>query len=128
MIISTFPGLLISGGGDYMEPEASVEVFFPSTGQSCSLPSLPDDRYEHTMDNLLICGGNNSDTSCLTFTSGEWVMSHTLVHRRVAHASWQTEDGRVVLMGGSYSIDTTETINLAGEQGEPSFDTQYTLV
>ena len=122
----TMTGILISGGGGYNDPETGVEVFFPSSGQSCSLSSLPDDRYEHTMDTLLICGGGNNDNNCLTFTSGEWMISHTLVGRRLAHTSWQTEQG-VLLLGGLYGTDTTEIVHLAGEQAEQSFGLHYNI-
>merc|ERR1711892_255624 len=46
--------ILLSGGGGALR---SVEVFSPSTGQTCSLPSLPINygRSSHTMDSLLLC-------------------------------------------------------------------------
>ena len=103
-----------------------MEVFVPSTGLSCSLPALPDERFDHTMDSLLICGGYDSSTltTCLSFTSGQWIPSHTLVEARYDHTSWQTEQG-LVLMGGDYSLDTSEIVAKAGEQGRPSFAMQY---
>merc|ERR1719153_1394297 len=50
---NTTEGILISGGDSY----GSVEVFNPTTGQSCELPSLPYQRSRHTMDGMTICGG-----------------------------------------------------------------------
>ena len=111
------PGIIISGGDG---AKASVEVFVPSNGLSCSLPALPDKRYEHTMDSLLICGG----TTCLSFTSGLWITSHTLVDFRYDHTSWQTEQG-LVLMGGEGNYFTSEIVATAGGQGGPSFSMQY---
>ena len=112
----------MSGGcGAY----TNVEVYVPSTGQSCSLPSLPDERISHTMDSLYICGGDySSSTNCLHFSSGQWYTSHTLVEKRYGHSSWQTDQG-LVLMGGGGSPSTSEIVPTAGEQGGPSFDMQY---
>ena len=116
-------GIILSGGNG---AKTSVEVFVPSTGLSCSLPALPDQRYDHTMDSLLICGGydDSSPSTCLTFTSGQWVTSHTLLERWCTHTSWQTEQGLVV-MGGLYRPYTSEIVATPGVQGGPSFDMQY---
>ena len=117
------PGIILSGGWGAW---TSVEVFVPSTGLSCSLPALPDQRSYHTMDSLLICGGWDSSTAttCLSFTSGQWITSHTLVEERFHHTSWQTEQG-LVLMGGQGFPDTSEIVATAGRQGGPSFAMQY---
>ena len=111
-------GIVLSGGYGAL---TSVEVIDPSTGQSCSLPSLPEERQSHTMDGLLICGGYRpSDTTCLSFSSGGWITSNTLVERRYRHTSWQTDKG-VVLMGGIHSDTTSEIVPMDGEQGVSSF-------
>ena len=59
-IIITMPGIILSGG---LGARTSVEVSVPSTGLSCSLPSLPDGRYGHTVDSLIICGGADYSAS-----------------------------------------------------------------
>jgi hypothetical protein len=115
------PGIILSGG---YYAEQSVEVFDPSTGLSCSLPDLPYERYYHTMDGLLICGGEYSSTSCLSFTSGQWNKSHTLVEPRYFHTSWQSEDG-LVLMAGSSSRYSSEIVAKTGGQEGPSFPIKY---
>ena len=121
-------GIVLSGGDDVGD---SVEVFVPATGLSCSLPSLPDERFYHSMDSLLICGGYDHSptigTTCLSFTSGKWITSHSLVHDRNDHVSWQTEQG-VVLMGGGGSSHTSEIVAMAGEQGGPSFAMKYSIL
>jgi hypothetical protein len=121
----------MSGGwGAYDGTETNVEVYVPSTGQSCSLPSLPDQRYRHTMDSLYICGGyyySSAATNCLHFSSGQWYTSHTLVESRYGQSSWQTDQG-LVLMGGDGSPSTSEIVPTAGEQGGPSFGMQYPTV
>ena len=122
-------GILMSGGYDNAG-RTSVEVFVPSTGQSCSLPSLPDrGRYGHTMDSLLICGSGHEATAarnCLSFSSGQWVTSHTLVEKRSFQTSWKTDQG-LVLMGSLVGETgyTSEIVPMAGEQGELSFAMQY---
>ena len=125
LMITTLLGILLSGG-DW----ADVEVVFPLTGQSCSLPSnFGYPTRSHTMDGLTICGGyvNHiyyNSTVCETFSSGEWLTSHTLVEERYAHCSWQTDQG-VVLMGGGQSPYTSEIAPLGGGQSQPSFSMQH---
>jgi len=118
---------MVSGGsGAY----TSVEVFVPSTGLSCSLPDLPDEKQYHTMDSLIICGGTERQyttrTTCLSFTSGQWITSHTLVTERYGHSSWQTEQG-VVLMGGKVSPDSSEFV-AAEERGSSLGFMQYSTL
>ena len=101
-----------------------MEVFYPTDDkQSCVLPSLPDERWYHTMESLEICGGRYTRTTCITFTSGQWVTSHAFTKERSSHTSWSTEDG-VVLMGG-YSGRTTEIITEGEYEGVPGYDLQY---
>ena len=53
----------------------SVEVYVPSTGQSCELPDLPgNDEYDrHIMEGLMVCGGQFVlEDSCLTLKDGTW--------------------------------------------------------
>ena len=118
----TIPGILMTGGsGAY----TSVELFNPTTGQSCELPSLPDNRLYHTSAGLEICGGGYGTwTSCITFSSGEWVASHHLVEERSDHCSWDTEEG-TILLGGVYSSTTTETVKQGVSDGMAGFTLQY---
>jgi len=124
---NTTEGILISGGDSY----GSVEVFNPTTGQSCELPSLPYQRFRHTMDGMTICGGVSDDNgnTCLTFSSGQWVNSHTLTQDRSDHCSWSTSDG-IVLLGGDMwdSQTTTETVRQGELDSQPGFTLQYRTV
>ena len=105
-------GLVLAGGdGDFQE--ASVEVFVPSTGQSCSLPSFPHYREDHTMTGLTVCGGAGLEgvndlllTSCIAFLSGEWVTTHTLWRERTGHSAWLAQGGLVLMGGGSIQFPT----------------------
>merc|ERR1711970_1315210 len=96
-------GILISGGFDaYM----SVEVYSPN--YHCELPSLPDERVGHTSDGATLCGGYYTMSTCITFSSGKWVTSHTLVDKRRDHTSWNNnEEGKTILMGGQFSRTAT---------------------
>ena len=129
----SYTGLLISGG---YEAETSVELFVPSTGQSCSLPNLPSKRSGHSMNGFYICGGNEDydspclvsnswfgetwrtenenctspGTVCVHFSSGQWQLApQSFVKPRTGHMSWQTEKG-LVLISGDYSYFTSEII------------------
>merc|ERR1719233_2826235 len=132
-------GIVISGGaysnqqsqGRY-ESVFTVEVFNPITGQSCSLPSLPVENedpaqgrlwWRHTMNGLLICGGSVIDRECITFSSGQWVTSHSLSTRRVGHSSWNTEK-QIVLMGGT-DYFSTEIVMKGEEEGVEGFRLKY---
>ena len=103
-----------------------MEVFNPTTKTGCLLPSLPDERVDHTMDSLEICGGfySSPTNTCITFTSGQWVTSHALTEQRWEHISWSTDAG-TILMGGEDSGRTTELISQGEYDGIPWFDMQY---
>merc|ERR1719347_139980 len=109
-------GILISGG---YPAWSSVEVLNPSSGKTCSLPSLPDEREAHTSTGLTLCGGVLTSTSCITFSSGEWVTSHTLAEERYLHSAWMTNNKDIVLIGGDYSGNTSETLIEGVSSTEP---------
>ena len=96
-----YSGLIISGGGcsasflsdDWSRADCekrttayqSVEVYIPSTGQHCQLPDLPEWRMEHTMENMTVFGGgetNDTRTSFLTLTDNGWERTTTLLEER----------------------------------------------
>ena len=122
-------GVLISGGwnGGGLK---SVEMYNPATNTTCSLPQLPEARYQLSQDGGLACGGkggNNTLTTCVKWgsESGTWTQSHTLRQSRFTHVSWATEDG-VYLMGGkdSSSRRTTELVKEDGSV-EDGFSLKY---
>ena len=101
-----------------------MEVFNPSDKTGCLLPSLPDNRYGHTMDSLELCGGYYTRTTCITFSSGQWVTSHALTEERWDHTSWSTDAG-ILLMGGYDSGRTTEFISPGVYGAVPWFGMQH---
>ena len=78
-----YSGLIISGGR-----LQSVEAYVPSTGQHCTLADMQNQREEHSMEELLVCGGNSQPydgdigTSCLTLTDAGWQSTTTLLEER----------------------------------------------
>ena len=119
--------MLISGGTG---SSTKVEVINPSGNVSCSPPDLPQPRYYHTMNNNIVCGGNggtDTKTSCDQLTTAGWTRSHTLIHSRQYHSSWEVEDG-IILLGGFYSGTTSEIAKWDGtteEMFSMRYDTRY---
>ena len=77
------------------------------------LPNITDWRDGHTQDGLLLCGGGDSfmtddktTLTCLTWSQGEWNVSHHLIFRRTYHVSWSPGSGAgTYLMGGEFVED-----------------------
>ena len=80
----SYSGILITGGSSSSAGH-TVELYVPSTGQHCQLPDLPDNTGEHTLENLVLCGGwgsTNTSWSCLTLTGDGWERTTTLLEER----------------------------------------------
>ena len=107
----------------------SVEILRDDGSYWCSLPDLPDQRSWHSQSGLITCGGGsfygNVRRSCLTFSAGQWNMSHRLAYQRYYHVSWISQQG-VVLIGGEISDGETETLTDDGESTE-GFKLKYDL-
>ena len=76
--------LIISDGSPSSSAGKSVEVYVPSTGQNCSLADLPAERWQHSMEGSVVCGGYKGDTrtSCLSLTDAGWERTTTLLEQR----------------------------------------------
>ena len=127
-ILYYIAGVLITGGDPYSSRN-TAELYVPSTGASCTLPSLPDDRYAHTVsEGGLLCGGYYNQDSCIMWSPdlGTWEEALTLNVKRELHVSWTPSNGNTgtYLMGGQYSRDTTTLITNYGSQ-EPGFLLKY---
>ena len=101
------PAIIVSGGDG--DAERSVEVLHSDGTPWCSLPDLPDQRFQHTQTGLEACGGLYTETSCIKFSGGKWKPSHKL-KERYSHSSWASPAG-TVLMGGDPSYETTELLD-----------------
>jgi len=75
------------------------------------------------MDSNTICGGENTRTTCTTLTSGQWVTSQVLSKERRDHCSWCTSTG-IILLGGHYSLTSTETVIQTEYDTVPGFTMQ----
>ena len=62
----------------------STEILYSNGSYMCNIRELPETRFLHSQNGLVVCGGQNRDETCLTFTKGEWIQSHSLVHPRRA--------------------------------------------
>ena len=107
---------------------SDVELFIPSISTHCRLPSLPLKTSDHTQDGLLQCGGYSSLKSCHKFVDGTWTLSHNLSKTRSYHSSWQRDGGKeIYLMGGDYSLRTTEIVSDSSAVSTPGFSLKYDL-
>ena len=105
----------------------SEDTWTPLT--SCHIPDLPQPRWAHTQDGILVCGGygfgqvgEDVMSSCLSLGGqGGWRRSHQLLSRRHEHTSWRTEAG-VMLLGGEASYTTSEVVSEESQEVRPSFD------
>ena len=77
------------------------------------------------MEGYTVCGGlkvDSTSTSCTTFSSGQWVTSHALAEKRDSSCSWATGAGSdILLLGGSFVLDTTETVSEGEYEGQLEF-------
>ena len=117
------PAIIVSGG----DAEKSVEVLHSDGTPWCSLPNLPDDRFDHTQTGLLACAGvTETETSCIKFSGGKWKPSHKLKKERTSHSSWAAPQG-TVLMGGMESAKTTELLDDTSRVSIMHFPLKYEI-
>ena len=110
--------VLITGGYDGGTLN-TAELFLPSDGTSCALPSLPQIRRYHTVDNNILCGGYGTEDSCLQWSpdTGTWEELTILTIRRSSHVSWSPASGiGTYLIGGGGSKTTTTLLTPVGGQ------------
>ena len=104
-------------GGGPSESHKSVEAITTDGFPLCTLPDLPDQRYGHTMDNHIMCGGPSTGSSCLYYVAGKWTKyRNDLKFERYYHVSWRQPDGEVLLLGGEQSMKTSEMVLSSGHQ------------
>ena len=91
---------------------------------------LPSSRAYHTQSGDILCGGyedHDPSTTCMSYTAGAWVTSHTLLEERYDHCSWRSPEG-VLLMGGGGSPRTTELLSNTDSTTSLSFSLEYDTV
>ena len=76
---------------------------------------MPDSRFGHTMDGKWLCGGSTyfkTSKKCMSYTGSSWEpFPVDLLADRIYHVSWKRPDGKLVLMGGQYSSETSEIMD-----------------
>ena len=100
------------------------------------MPDLPNTRQGHSQDGLTACGGTsclfrdnfsldcNDLDNCITLHNGTWEL-HTTSYIRGGLTSWALGDGRVVLIGGENSPNTTEIISPSSNDTAEGFKLEY---
>jgi len=114
------PGFLISGG----YPDSSykkVELFNPSSGNSCPVQDLQEGRYQHSSCAGLVCGGRSCEK--ITGTEVSALPSLTLRQRRQYHICWTLPGDNIMLLGGLSSPNTTEIVT--GSSSTEGFTLPY---
>ena len=105
----------------------TAELFLPSSGTSCALPDLPDDRYGHSADNNTLCGGSGGN--CLQWSpdTGTWEELLTLDVGRYNHVSWTPASGTGTYLIGGWDSDGRMTTTLITSEGgqETGFPLKY---
>ena len=127
-------GIILTGGKTLYgsKYETLVQLLNENGTFICNLPKLPESRFGHTQNGLVLCGGGNysySIATCLRFENGSWIESYNLNAPRYLQSSWTSPLG-VMLLGGKFidenfnSSATSELLN-EDEQSVPSFDMHY---
>ena len=112
-------------GGD--GTSTSAELISTNGSSICELPTMQLSKNYHTQSGLTACGGWGSDTrrNCIKFEAGPWTtLTDNLVERREDHSSWVSPDGDILLIGGDYSLTTTEIVYQNGTSIR-SFDLKH---
>ena len=121
--------IVVTGGEPSETATTNAEALNADGTWLCRLPNLPKYRRQHSMDGSMICGGYDSHAqkSCIKFQYGAWkTMPFSLQQIRFYHVSWTRSDGKIRLLGGSYSFLTSELVSEAGSiKGFPlKYDTR----
>ena len=127
-------GIIITGGKTLYgsKYETLVQLLNENGTFICNLPKLPESRFGHTQNGLVLCGGGNisySIPTCLMLENGSWIESYNLIEPRYVHSSWTSPIG-IMLLGGKFlngHFDPPTTSELLSEDGQsvPSFDMHY---
>ena len=105
-----------------------MEVYNPGSQHSCSLPDLPDLRHDHSLCGGLLCGGQQSGRSCLSWETHHHIFTTaevTLLQERKGHLCWAEDSQGVRLMGGNESSNTTEYVRAGGAVSTAGFNLKY---
>ena len=122
--------MLITGG--YRDPHnrtalRSAELLIPSSNTSCLLAEMSSARYRHSVTGLLVCGGQETRTSCEELSGGAWREAVRLDSKgRSGHTAWGY-NGSVLLMGDLSDEESHATTTEIIEGNSNTSDTFYQL-
>ena len=107
----------------------TIELYHPELGTCLPRIHMPDNRRKHSQCGSLLCGGIETNTSCMAV--GEIAVSPpriSMVEERVSHLCWTLPggEGEVMLLGGNSKGEgrTTETVSRLDWSSEPGFQLQ----
>ena len=69
------------------------------------------------MDGFVICGGKQTDVSCIQFTDGAWVKIYDPIEIRGGHRSWFPRGGDWIVLIGGQTNKNSELVPVGGGLG-----------
>ena len=115
--------MVTGGNGATDSVQTSVELLSSNGTRLCSLPNLPEKKWQHSQTGVLACGGGSGSAykSCFKFADSRWKKSHTMGTSRYGHTGWASPQG-VLLIGGTDTQSQTSAELLTDNGGAtPSF-------
>ena len=109
-------GILITGSYYYLSNDTMAEIYVPELQKTCSLSSMTMQRYGHTQNGFLSCGGFDgkswSDDTCELYVPGVgWRLEpYNLMEWKFRHTSWTLKNGSVLLLGSLFDGINTELV------------------
>ena len=134
-LIFFFLAIIVTGGQTTFNVLTyDVEVLKDDGTPLCKLPHMPDIKMDHTQSGAVACGSSAYSVSsstlqtCISFSSGVWSESHTLINKRSWHVSWSSPIG-IILMGGTHDDGISSTTELLTSNGvsQNHFQLKYPL-
>ena len=108
--------VLITGG---YGAEQTAEIYHPDRDAPCVIRNIPDERWSHTQDGSLVCGGFAERFSCRRWNpdTRAWdLVTDSLTGLRYEHTSWTPAPGSVTyLMGAGLMILPSQWIIFSSE-------------
>ena len=110
-----------------------AEIYVPDLQKTCSLGNMTMQRYEHTQDGFLACGGTEylrentgeywTYDTCEVYVPGVgWRLENYILNTwKTGHTSWTLKNGSVLLLGSWLYPNSTEIVT-PGEGTQPGFN------
>ena len=116
-----FIGILMTGSTLSVNNKPIAEIFVPELNKSCSLSKMTLQRYGHTQNGFMSCGGsyyNKNDggdwsyETCEVYVPGDgWRKEPYILNTwKKDHTSWTLNNGSVLLLGSKFDDNETELV------------------